>query len=138
MKFPQGSYSDEQFAVIQTAFENVCTELGIGETETKLREYVAQTFMALTKDGQYDPERLKTHAISRLQKLDIRPVKFCGEVMARPDDEQFPFLAIIRTSAGKLVAVQSAQSEEHAQVLVHELIVVIEGAASKARRDQAH
>ncbi len=76
MRAPPGIFNTEQLGVLETSFERACNELGIDPADTKNRETVAEAMMDLAKAGQYDPDRLIMHAVSRiLRRGEQAPVQ---------------------------------------------------------------
>ncbi len=71
MKFPTGTFDNEQLAVLQTTFDLVCEELGVSNSDRLGRERIAEAMIALARAGQYDSDKLKIYAISQFRTRDL-------------------------------------------------------------------
>jgi hypothetical protein len=71
MKFPIGTFDSTQIAILQTAFDVVCEELGVNSSDRSGRERIAEAMMALARAGQYDSDKLRIYAISRFKARDL-------------------------------------------------------------------
>lgn len=67
MKFPDGNFDNEQIAILQKAFDDVCGDLDVRDSDIEGRERVARALMTLAKRGQFDPHRLRVYAASRFE-----------------------------------------------------------------------
>ena len=52
-------FEPQQVAVMTTAFEAVCAELGLAEREDSLRDIVAKAIIKCAQTGEFDPVRLQ-------------------------------------------------------------------------------
>lgn len=70
MKGTFGGFDSAQVAVLQMTFDLACRELGITPSDEEGRARIAKAVISLAKAGQFDPDRLKVHAISRFKEYD--------------------------------------------------------------------
>ncbi len=69
MKFPSGSFDDQQLASLQIAFDIVCNDLGVGGEDVEKREWLAKVMMSCGRSALIDINGLKSHAAEQF-KLD--------------------------------------------------------------------
>ncbi|MFA5955210.1 hypothetical protein [Hyphomicrobium sp.] len=65
-----GSFDSAEVTVLQSTFDFACKELGVGVGDDEGRERIAKTVIALANAGQFDPDRLRASAISRLKAVE--------------------------------------------------------------------
>jgi hypothetical protein len=74
MMAPFGSFDSSEVSLLQTAFDFVCAELGIGASDENRRALIAGTMISHAKAGQFDADRLKSHAITKFKMLAAQPM----------------------------------------------------------------
>jgi len=60
-------FEPQQVAVMTTAFEAVCAELGLAEREDPLRDIVAKAIIKCAQTGEFDPVRFQECAHKALK-----------------------------------------------------------------------
>ncbi|MBS0251033.1 MAG: hypothetical protein JSR78_08200 [Proteobacteria bacterium] len=70
MKGSFGGFDSAEVAVLQLTFDLACRELGITPSDEEARARIAKAVISLAKAGQFDPDSLTLHAISRFRDYD--------------------------------------------------------------------
>ena len=59
-------FDNTQIKAMHAAFEAACVELGMGPTDNRERQRIADAILIVAREGQADAELMKAFAVQRL------------------------------------------------------------------------